>query len=850
VAVTCPKCQFDNPEDTLYCVQCGTRIRGYETNSRESGSYPRNSEEKVSFTRTLETPAQELSSGTLFAGRFRIIEELGRGGMGRVYRAFDTKVNEEVALKLIRPEIASDRKTLERFRNELKTARRISHRNVGRMHELLEEKGTHFITMEYVPGEDLKSAIRRFGRLDIAKSLSVAGQICEGLAEAHRLGVVHRDLKPGNIMIDREGNAHILDFGIARSLREKGLTGAGVMIGTPEYVSPEQAEAGEVDHRSDIYSLGVILYEMVTGRVPFEGETPLGVAMKHKSEAPPSPKALNPQLSDDLSRLVLRCLEKDRTRRYQTVEELLDDLRKIEKGVPTIERLEARKPLTAREITVTFRLKKLLIPASALIALLVIMIILWMVRPREEAGPPLAQKQSVAVLPFVDLSPEKNNEHLADGISDALINALSRIEDLRVPGRTSAFFFKGKEQDVREIGQKLNVRTVLEGSVQVLSDRLRVAAQLINVEDGFQLWSEKYDRKMEGIFAIQDDIARAIVDTLKVEILGERQAPLVKSTTENLEAYNLYLQGRYFWNKRGKEDLLKSIDYFEKAIAIDPKYALAYAGLSNAYMTLANNLFLPPDEGYPKAREFALRALEIDEKLADPHSILGGIKRDYEWDFAGAERELKKAIEIDPGNAYSHMTYAILLSIVLGRHEEGIKEVKLARDQDPLAPRLRANVGYLLRFARRYDEALEELKKALEFDPYHTDTYNDLGLVYGETGHYEESVSQFKIAMGQEDHPLYSIKLAVTYAHAGKIAESRKILSELKERAAKEYISAAVLAAAYGALGERNIAFDLLDEAYGKRDIRLTYLKTDPLYDPLRSDPRFAALLKKIGLEK
>ena len=803
----------------------------------------------MSFTRTLETAAQELTTGALFAGRYQIIEELGHGGMGRVYRALDTKVKEEVALKLIRPEIASERKTLERFQNELKTARRVSHRHVGRMYELMEEKGTHFITMEYVSGEDLKSAIRRFGQLPVGKSLSIAIQVGEGLAEAHRLGVVHRDLKPSNIMIDREGNARILDFGIARSLEEKGITGAGMMVGTPEYMSPEQAEAREVDHRSDIYSLGVILFEMVTGRVPFEGETPLGVAMKHKSEAPPSPKTFNPQLPDDLSRVILRCLEKDRARRYQTAEELLADLRKIEKGVPTTERLAARKPLTSREITVTFRLRKLVFPAAALIVLLVIGAFIWKALPKKEARPPLAAKKSVAVLPFVDLSPDKNSEYLADGISDALINALSRIRDLHVPGRTSAFSFKGQTQDLREIGQKLNVQTVLEGSVQVMGDRLRVGAQLINTEDGFQLWSEKYDRKMEDVFAVQDDIARAIVDTLKVEILGEKEVPLVKPSTGNLEAYNLYLQGRHFWNKRGREDLMKSIDYFEKALALDPKYALAYAGLADAYFILGSNLYLPSSEAYPKAKEFAQKALELDDKLAEAYSVLASIKRDYEWDFAGAEKEFKRSIEINPGYGHAHNLYAFLLSH-LGRHEEAIKEVKLARDLDPLTSRIRANVGYLLYSARRYDEALEELKKALDFDPSHRATYGYLGEAYLEIGRYKESITHFRMAKDLGDRPEYSIKLAITYARAGKIEDSRKILNEMKERSKKEYVSKTFLAAAYGTLSEQDIAFDLLDKAYVERDTRMNELKVNPIFDPLRSDPRFSALLKKIGLEK
>lgn len=657
-------------------------------------------------------------------------------------------------------------------------------------------------------------------------------------------------MKPGNIMIDKEGSARIMDFGIARSLGAEGVTAEGVIIGTPEYMSPEQVEGKDVDVRSDIYSLGIIFFEILTGRVPFEGDTPLAVAIKHKSETPPSPKMFNPQLPDDIARLILRCLDKDKSRRFQTAEELLAELRRIDSRISSKEETPSQKPLTSQEIAVTFRLKKILIPVAAFVAIFVIGIIVWEALPRKASGPPPAAKKSVAVLPFVDRSPDKSSELLADNISEALINALGRIKDLNVPGRTSAFSFKGKNLDAHEIGQKLNVQAVLEGSVQVVGEKLRVSAQLVNAEDGFQLWSEIYNRKMEAeaIFAIQDEIARALVDAMKVEILGDKKARLVKPATANLEAYNLYLQGRFFLNKRGKSDLLKSIDYFNKALAIDPKYALAYAGLADAYRVLGDNLHLQPSESYPKAKEFARKALEIDDGLDQARAFLAAVKLDYDWDFAGAESEFKKAIDMSPGDAAGHHQYAFLLSY-LGRHKEAIKEIKLARDLDPLAPRIRSNVGCILYFARRYDEALEELKKALEFDPTHAATYEYIGDVYRELSRYEESIASFRTAKKLEDRPIISIKLAVTNARAGQVEEARKMLLELKERSKQEYVSSVILAAAYGALGERDIAFELLDKAYTERDSRLTTLKTLPILDSVRSDPRFAALLKKIGLE-
>lgn len=353
---------------------------------------------------------------------------------------------------------------------------------------------------------------------------------------------------------------------------------------------------------------------------------------------------------------------------------------------------------------------------------------------------------------------------------------------------------------------------------------------------------------MEDISAIQDDIARMIVDTLKIELLGEKKAPLVQPGTSNLEAYNLYLQARYLWNTRKRENLIKSIGYFEKALAIDPKYALAYAGLADAYFILGNNLFLPPDEAYPKAKELALKALQIDNELASAYSVLGSVKRDYEWDFEGAERDLKRAIEVDPNHANAHHYYAFLLSF-LGRHEQVIKEIMLAHDLDPVTPRIRANVGFVLYLARRYDEALAELEKALEFDSSHAETYKYLGDAHRECGHFEESIANFLKAIKLEDLYRYTIKLAVTYARAGKVKEARDILGKIMKQSKKEYISSALLAAAHGALGETETAFRLLDQAYQERDSRLTFLN-DPIYDPLRSDPRHAELLKKLGLQK
>ena len=842
MATKCPKCQSDNPDTQQFCGDCGTRIRGHVPDSPESGTCPQNSVEEgsPSITKTLETPVCRLAIGSLFAGRYEILEELGKGGMGEVYRARDKKLGEEIAIKVLKPEIAADKETIERFKNELKFSRKIAHRRVCKMYDLSEEGETPFITMEHVRGKTLKNLIREKGEFEEKKAIEIAKQVCEGLAEAHELGVVHRDLKPQNIMIDEKGSAKIMDFGIARSLEAPGVTKAGVMIGTPDYISPEQAEGLPADRRSDIYSLGIILYEMATGALPFKGDTAFSLALKHKTQLPKDPGKVNPGISEKLSRLILVCMEKDKERRYQSAKELLADLQNIEDGLPLGTKIRPR-----RESLISSLIRKKLFVPAAILALAIVVVASWLTLFRK--GVPTTSQVSVAVLPFADLSPQKDHEWLSDGISEAMINALSSLRNLRVPARTSSFFFKEKEVHIREIGEKLNVKNVLEGSVQVAGDTLRITAQLISVQDGYHLWSEKFDRKLDDVFSIQDEIAQEVVKALKVRLLGEEESRLTTRHTKNLEAYNLYLQGRYFWDKRGRESLNKSIEYFEKALEKDPNYALAYAGLADSYLVLGNNGIIPPGEAYTKAKEYVLKALEKDNGIAEAHATMASIMRDYDWDWTHSEKECRLAVQLNPGYGYAHQAYAFLLSM-LARHEEAIKEIKIARDIDPLAPRITANVGNLLYKARKYDQALEELRKAIELYPEHAFSHALIARVYIALSRYEAaftSLQTYEKAAGEE--PI--LDWAYLFAKWGKRIEAENMLTKAVEKSSQTYVPPSSMAFIYGVLGDSDRAFSLLDRAFSERDVGLTFLKVEPWYDPLRSDPRFKALLKKMNLD-
>jgi len=818
VAVTCPKCHSDNPETLKFCGDCGTQLSSLKDIHPE-------------VTETIHTPIKELTTGSTFAGRYQIIEELGHGGMGRVYKVQDTDIKEKVALKLVRPEITLDKETIERFSNELKLARRISHRNVCRMFDLGRAEGTTFITMEFVPGEDLKSFLHRAKQLSIGTAISIAKQVCEGLEEAHRLGVVHRDLKPGNIMIDKDGDAKIMDFGIARSLSGRGITGAGVLIGTPEYMSPEQVEGKDTDQRSDLYSLGVILYEMVTGRLPFAGDTPLSVAHKHKYEAPEDPKKHNAQLPDDLARLILKCLAKDRDKRFQSAAELGTELGRIEKGIPTTERMLPKiKSATSKEITVTVKFRRWLVPVLAGLGIAAAAFILW--RSFLHKAP---DKLSIAVLPFADELSQDSRLELGESMAEEITGRLRSLKKFPVKSNSAVTRFKGTNKSLKSIGEELGVDYLITGKVRAAKGEIEVYAELTEAKSENQIWDEHYPDRLSNIMGIQGRIAERIASSLLKALTPEDQKILRKQPTGNADAYRLYVQGRQSWNRRNEAGYRQAEEYFKQAVAIDPKYAKAYAGLADVYSMLGKN---------KEARDAVRTALDLDPRLAEAHASMGFINLDLEFNVKSAEGEFKRALELDPEYPVAHYWYGRLLNM-RGRFDEAIVHLKRSIELDPTVPTTYENLGASYMFSGRYDEAIAELKKTIEMDPTHPNHRLILYWASIFASRYQDLFDALK-AYGESESLIGQSMANLAYLLMGEKDRARDFI--VRNETALGAVLPSLVSIFYSLLGDVDKGMVWAEKGVEARDYYMLYSYVNPLLKPLLSDPRRKALLKRLGL--
>ena len=734
-----------------------------------------------------------------FGDRYTIDRVLGRGGMATVYVAQDLRHKRQVAIKVLRPDVAAAIGA-ERFLREIAIAARLTHPHVLPLIDSGRAAGFLYYVMPYVRGETLRQRLVREQRLPLKDALAMARELGAGLDYAHREGFVHRDVKPENVLL-ADGHAVLADFGIARAIFQAGgehVTEVGLAIGTPEYMSPEQAAGDrELDGRCDVYALACVIYEMLAGAPPFSGDSARAIVAKHLSEPPTPLRARRPDAPAAVEQALARALAKDPADRFATIAEFTTALEETRPGaVPSL----------------------------------------------------VGKTRSIAVLPFVNASADPDNEYLSDGISDELINALTKVEGLRIASRTSVFALKGKPQDIRATGALLGVSVVLEGTVRKSGDRLRITVQLSAAEDGRNLWSERYDRKLDDVFVVQDEIARTIVSTLRTTFLADIADPTPQRYTHNLQAYSLYLKGRYCWNKRSQEGVLEAISFFKQAIDLDSGYALAYSGLSDSYALQVDYRSVPVTEGYRLAREYALKALDLDDTLPEAHTSLAWVLHVYDWDWPGAMREYARALELNPGFATAHHWYSFVL-LVSGQAERAMMEALTALELDPSSLSVRRGVGWLSYYTRRYEQALYHLRRAIAVNPTSEDNYRVMGLVLTQQGAYVEAERAFREAITLSPDLSYATAgVAHVLALSGRRREAEAIVAELEARARERYVTPVAFCIAHLGLGNVDQVFHWLDRAYEDRRGWLTYMKVDPIFDPVKDDPRYEAFLKRMRL--
>jgi len=782
---------------------------------------------------------------------FRVIEKLGAGGMGVVYKAIDIRLDRPVALKFLPDKLAQDSLALERFRREARAASALNHPGICTIYDIGEQGGRTFIAMEFLDGETLRDHIRGKA-LPLDELLRLGIQIAEALDAAHSEGIIHRDIKPANIFVTRRGHAKVLDFGLAK-LVPKGVANAdadllgevpdssslvGIISGTPSYMSPEQVRGDTLDPRTDIFSLGLLLYEMATGRQAFSGGTG-GSIIEAVLTRPPAPaRSIIPDTPPDLEEIINKALHKNRDRRYQHAAELLADLQRLDRGTDSGRRIAREEADSARLSTASL----LRSPGEQT------------ARGSTTQTGALRQVRlskiidSLAVLPFENATRDPEHEYLSDGIASSLINTLATVPKLRVIAQSTVFRYKGRPIDPQAVGRELNVRSVLTGRIMQSGGSLRIGTELVDVPTGSQLWGAQYDRKPGDIFAIQDEISNEISEKLRLKLTRAEKKRLTKRQTDDAEAYRLYLKGRHHWNRWTEDGFYKAIEYFQQAVEKDPAYALAYTGIADSYVLLGWNSYLPPKDAFPKARVAAMAALRLDPELGEAHSPQAAVLWLYDWQWPEAQMEFKRSLALNPAHPTASHWYAECL-MTMGRHSEAIARMKSSQDLDPLSLIISVAIGWAFYMAGQYEAAIEQLHRTVEMDPNYPVTYWILGLTLRKMGRHELAIAEgekgVKLSGGSA---LMRAVLAQTLATADRRKDALQILDDLTTLSKEKYVSPYFFAGIHVGLGEDDRAIEYLEKSYEEHSHWLIYLHIDPSMDRMRSNPRFQDLLRRIGL--